>query len=135
MLLFCSMYCAFLNTGGRILFDAIIAKTQNQDEFLVDVDSRVSGMARKHLSLYKVRRKLSISVSECDTVYAVFRGGEDVLDHVVCGHTTLTTRSPEVGSTFCDGGAVEDSTVTGLLIFYYFNSIKKITLINNQAEN
>jgi len=99
-----SLYCAFLNTGGRVLFDAIISKTENEGEFLLDVDSAVAKVVKKHLSLYKVRRKIAINMLEDHNVHAVFpdvEGGDE-------GHTghRLVTRSSEPGSTFCDGGEV-----------------------------
>jgi len=99
-----SLYCAFLNTGGRVLFDAIISKTENEGEFLLDVDSAVAKTVKKHLSLYKVRRKIAINVLEDHNVHAVFpevEGGDE--EHT--GHK-LVTRSSEPGSTFCDGGEV-----------------------------
>lgn len=99
-----SLYCAFLNTGGRVLFDAIISKTENEGEFLLDVDSAVAKVVKKHLSLYKVRRKIAINVLEDHNVHAVFpevEGGDE--EHT--GHR-LVTRSSEPGSTFCDGGEV-----------------------------
>ena len=99
-----SLYCAFLNTGGRVLFDAIISKTENEGEFLLDVDSTVAKTVKKHLSLYKVRRKIAINMLEDHNVHAVFPEveGEDE-EHT--GHK-LVTRSSEPGSTFCDGGEV-----------------------------
>eukprot|EP00092_Neocalanus_flemingeri_P002812 GFUD01003009.1.p1 GENE.GFUD01003009.1~~GFUD01003009.1.p1 ORF type:complete len:356 (-),score=86.70 GFUD01003009.1:158-1225(-) len=102
-----SLYCMFLNTGGRILFDAIISKGVEPDQFLLDVDSKVSNLAKKHLSLYKVRRKILIKVEESWSVHAVFK--EDIKSVA----PDLTTQSPVIGSTFCDGGTpapgVEDT--------------------------
>ena len=51
-----SLYCAFLNTGGRVLFDAIISGTGGGEEYVLEVDRSLAGMVRKHLSMYKVRR-------------------------------------------------------------------------------
>ena len=82
-----------------MLFDAIISKTENEGEFLLDVDSAVAKVVKKHLSLYKVRRKIAINVLEDHNVHAVFLEGEE--EHT--GHR-LVTRSSEPGSTFCDGG-------------------------------
>ena len=84
-----------------MLFDAIISKTENEGEFLLDVDSAVAKVVKKHLSLYKVRRKIAINVLEDHNVHAVFLEGEE--EHT--GHR-LVTRSSEPGSTFCDGGEV-----------------------------
>ena len=96
----------FLNTGGRILFDAIISKGNHPDQYLLDIDSKISNVAKKHLSLYKVRRKIAIELSKDLTVHAVFK---DDLEAEVA-HENLTTQSHVIGSTFCDGGAgVEDT--------------------------
>ena len=57
------------------------------------------------MTLYKVRRKLTISVSEEETVHAVFRDPGGELEHSSCSHR-LATRAPQLGSTFCDGGEV-----------------------------
>jgi len=74
----------------------------------LDVDARLANLVKKHLSLYKVRRKISITVSEEETVHAVFRDDIHELNHSACTHSTqLTTRSSEIGSTFCDGGETE----------------------------
>jgi len=102
-----SLYCMFLNTGGRILFDAIISKGNQPDQYLLDIDSKISNLARKHLSLYKVRRKIAIEISKDLSVHAVFK--DDLEAEVAPEH--LTTQSPVIGSTFCDGGAgVEDTS-------------------------
>eukprot|EP00090_Calanus_glacialis_P015292 TRINITY_DN24154_c0_g1_i1.p1 TRINITY_DN24154_c0_g1~~TRINITY_DN24154_c0_g1_i1.p1 ORF type:complete len:367 (-),score=95.19 TRINITY_DN24154_c0_g1_i1:99-1130(-) len=102
-----SLYCMFLNTGGRILFDAIISKGVQPDQFLLDVDTKVSNLAKKHLSLYKVRRKILIKIEANLAVHAVFN---DDLNPVVAPDNLTTTQSPVIGSTFCDGGSgVEDT--------------------------
>jgi len=102
-----SLYCMFLNTGGRILFDAIISKGVQPDQFLLDVDSKISNLAKKHLSLYKVRRKILIKIEPDLAVHAIFK---DDLELAVVPDI-LTTQSPVIGSTFCDGGTgVEDTS-------------------------
>ena len=55
-----------------MLFDAIISKTEEEGDFLLDVDNAVSKLVKKHLSLYKVRRKIAIKVLEDFNVHAVF---------------------------------------------------------------
>jgi len=104
-----SIYCMFLNTGGRILFDAIISKGSQPDQFLLDIDLKMSNLAKKHLSLYKVRRKIGIDISDL-SVHVVFK---DDLEPVVAPDN-LTTQSPVIGSTFCDGGAGVEDTSTPL---------------------
>jgi len=96
-----SLYCMFLNTGGRILFDAIISKGSQSDQYLLDLDSKMCNLAKKHLSLYKVRRKIRIDVSKDLSVHAVFKGDQET----VSTSEHLTTQSHLIGSTFCDGGS------------------------------
>jgi len=94
-----SIYCMFLNTGGRILFDAIISKGVEPHQFLLDVDTKVSNLAKKHLSMYKVRRKILIKIEEDLAVNVVFR------PNFQSTAPDLTTQSPVIGSTFCAGGS------------------------------
>ena len=96
-----SLYCAFLNTGGRILFDAIISAA-GEERFLVEVDQGLAAMARKHLMLYRIRKKVTIKLAE-EEVHVVFREEQDGEEEV--GRSLgLMTRSEEPGATFCDGG-------------------------------
>jgi len=96
-----SLYCMFLNTGGRILFDSIICPGYQPNEFIIEVDSSLVKAVVKHLKMYKVRRKLLIESIPDSSVYAVYN--ED-LTSVNRSSDQLTTRSPEIGSTYCDGG-------------------------------
>lgn len=63
-----SIYTLFLNKLGRILYDSIIYKrsdvSDNNEEFLIECDKEVVSNLVKHLKLYRVRRKVDISVSE-----------------------------------------------------------------------
>ena len=67
-----SMFCMFLNTQGRVLFDALIYRGPDTHEYLLDVDSRVSSVARKHLSMYIVKRKVKLELSDKTRVLAAF---------------------------------------------------------------
>lgn len=100
-----SIYCAFLNTGGRILFDAILSTGFHPSEWLLDVDKQAVSLARRHLTLHKVRKKLNIQAADDLRVYAAFRPG---LIHTPTTGDLLTTQAPLVGSTFCDGGTGVD---------------------------
>lgn len=71
-----SMFCMFLNTKGRVVFDSIIyTDTTAENSFLVECDKAAENLLKKHLTMYKVRRKINI---ECPSVsvYAAF--GEQV---------------------------------------------------------
>lgn len=62
------IYALFLNKAGRILYDSIIYKIASPDKdkesFLIECDSSVASNLAKHLKLYRVRRKIDITVSE-----------------------------------------------------------------------
>jgi len=94
-----SIYCAFLNTSGRILFDSIISRGHKDDEWLLDVDSRAVSLVTRHLSMYKIRRKITIKVADDLSVYSVYISEDEKSpDH------QRSTQTPLPGSTFCDGG-------------------------------
>lgn len=59
-----NMYCMFLNTQGRILYDAIIYPHKQSGSYLVECDSGCSENLAKHLSMFKVRRKVTVGVDE-----------------------------------------------------------------------
>lgn len=61
------IYTLFLNKLGRILYDSIIYKTSDvpdKEEFLIECDKEVVSNLVRHLKLYRVRRKVDISVSD-----------------------------------------------------------------------
>jgi len=95
-----SIYCAFLNTGGRILFDTIISNGFKPNQFIIEVDSGLAKAAVKHLNMYKVRRKLKIAPMPGLSVFSLFHNGLEVNQS-----SHLTTRSSVIGATFCDGGS------------------------------
>ena len=66
-----SMYCMFLNTQGRIIFDTFIIKKADGD-YLIDCDNEAKEKLAKHLKMYKVRRKISIKVIENETVGVLY---------------------------------------------------------------
>lgn len=62
------IYALFLNKAGRVLYDTIIYKSPAQDKdkesFLIECDSTVTSNLAKHLKLYRVRRKIDVTVSD-----------------------------------------------------------------------
>lgn len=62
------IYTLFLSRGGRVLYDSIIYKTPSKDaekdEYLIECDSSVVPNLTKHLKLYRVRKKIDISISD-----------------------------------------------------------------------
>jgi len=97
-----SIYCMCLNVGGRVIFDSIISLGQDTNEFLVDVDANMSKVAVKHLSMYKVRRKILIENVDNLAVHSIFSPEASFQTE-----TKFQTRSPLIGATFCDGGMSE----------------------------
>ncbi|KAI9559684.1 hypothetical protein GHT06_013689 [Daphnia sinensis] len=59
-----SMYCMFLNTQGRILYDAIIYSPKESDSYLIECDTECLQPLVKHLSMFRVRRKITVAVEE-----------------------------------------------------------------------
>ena len=62
------IYALFLNKAGRVLYDSIIYKTSapedDRESFLIECDASVANTLAKHLKLYRVRRKIDITVSD-----------------------------------------------------------------------
>ncbi|XP_055851975.1 putative transferase CAF17 homolog, mitochondrial [Episyrphus balteatus] len=68
-----SMYTMFLNNAGRVLYDSIVYRTPEADSFIIECDRDVSNELRKHLRLFRVRRKINIDcVNEELTPWIVF---------------------------------------------------------------
>lgn len=61
-----SIYAMLLNTTGRVLYDTMIYRIspQQPDQFLVECDSSLVGSLRKHLSMFRIRKKVDIEPIE-----------------------------------------------------------------------
>ncbi|XP_059472577.1 putative transferase CAF17 homolog, mitochondrial isoform X2 [Neocloeon triangulifer] len=91
-----SMYCMFLNTKGRVIFDSIIYQ-ENQGSLLVECDTRAEVQLKKHLTVYKVRRK--IVIESCGfPVYGAFGdNAEESVQKLTKGNENLVAcRDPRV---------------------------------------
>ncbi|XP_026734370.1 putative transferase CAF17 homolog, mitochondrial [Trichoplusia ni] len=55
-----SMYAMFLNSKGRILYDTLIHKWEDENAFMIECDHSVLALLRKHLQMYKLKRKVEI---------------------------------------------------------------------------
>ncbi|XP_076657469.1 iron-sulfur cluster assembly factor IBA57, mitochondrial [Halictus rubicundus] len=55
-----NLYTVFLNIKGRVLYDAIIYKSQEDNVFYIECDSQAADPLQKHLKLYRVRKKIDI---------------------------------------------------------------------------
>lgn len=68
-----SLYCMFLNNKGRVLFDSIIYRALENNTFYIECDDHCVPQLIRHLSLYKVRRKIDIvSVNSEFSVWAIY---------------------------------------------------------------
>ena len=65
------MYCMFLNTQGRVMFDTFIIK-KTPSQYFIDCDNDKKAQLAKHLKLHKVRRKLVIEVIPDCKIGAIF---------------------------------------------------------------
>ncbi|KAH8340714.1 hypothetical protein KR059_005298 [Drosophila kikkawai] len=67
-----SIYAHFLNKGGRVLFDTIIYRTNSPDTLLVECDREAASDLRRHLRLYRVRRRIEVdSVDDEYTTWVI----------------------------------------------------------------
>lgn len=56
-----SMYTMMLNTGGRVLYEGIVYKANEENCFLIECDKEVELDLQKHLKMYKLRKKVDIT--------------------------------------------------------------------------
>ncbi|XP_068201626.1 putative transferase CAF17 homolog, mitochondrial [Palaemon carinicauda] len=66
-----SIFSMLLNTQGRILFDSLIYKKQD-NTYLLECDAKKCEQLVKHLKMYRVRRKINIDHVDGHCVWAVF---------------------------------------------------------------
>lgn len=55
-----SIYTLFLNIKGRVLYDAIVYRSEESNSYYVECDSQVAESLCKHLRLYRVKRKVNV---------------------------------------------------------------------------
>lgn len=59
----CAMFTMFLNKPGRVMYDAIIYKRQTDSKTcLIECDQAIADELRRHLMLYRVRKKIDIDI-------------------------------------------------------------------------
>lgn len=68
------MFTMFLNKTGRILYDAIIYRTTEINTFLIECDKRIDIDLRKHMLMFKIRKKIDIDiVNDAYRLWTVFK--------------------------------------------------------------
>lgn len=68
-----NLYSLFLNIKGRVMYDAIVYKSQEDSVFYVECDSQAAEPLQKHLKMYRVRRKIDIeSLEDKINVWSLF---------------------------------------------------------------
>ncbi|CAG7828546.1 unnamed protein product [Allacma fusca] len=72
-----AIYTLFLNQQGRVLYDAILYSTGTAGETLIECDTSVKSKLMKHLTIYRVRKKVAITdASELkQNLWVVFDSG------------------------------------------------------------
>lgn len=66
-------YALFLNIKGRVLFDVIVYKSQEDDVYYIECDSQSVDLLQKHLRMYRVRRKVDIDyLGDSINIWALF---------------------------------------------------------------
>lgn len=73
-----SIYSLFLNKQGRVLHDVIIYGSEDKSELFVETDNSVAQDLRKHMMIYRIRRKISIDIVDDEyKVWAAFGGDQE----------------------------------------------------------
>lgn len=66
-----ALYTMFLNASGRVLCDSLIYRIASKNEYVIECDSGIVENLRRHLNLYRIRKKIEISIPEY-LVWAAF---------------------------------------------------------------
>ncbi|KAF4523772.1 hypothetical protein B566_EDAN013600 [Ephemera danica] len=69
-----AMFCVFLNTKGRVLYDSIVYHPPREnDVFYVECDADASPALQRHLKLYRVRKKIDIEdIGNTNTIWVAY---------------------------------------------------------------
>ncbi|CAK1552280.1 unnamed protein product [Leptosia nina] len=79
-----SVYAMFLNNKGRVLFDTLIHKWDDEHSFMLECDSKIISSLEKHLKVFKLRRKVSIEdVNKNYKLWAFITPSDTVFDENV----------------------------------------------------
>lgn len=78
-----SMYCMFLNPQGRILYDTIIHSAKESGCYLIECDKECTQSLAKHLTMFRVRRKVVVTVEESLKPWVLFNQPPEDLNNQV----------------------------------------------------
>ncbi|KAJ8672975.1 hypothetical protein QAD02_004236 [Eretmocerus hayati] len=99
-----SLYSLFLNTRGRVLYDTIIYKAQ-EETFFVECDIKVLSNLVKHLKMYKLRKKVDIQTMENQmNVWTVFD------NDVISSKRNTNDKNPDLEGKIFPCGAMDDKS-------------------------
>ncbi|XP_018577271.1 putative transferase CAF17 homolog, mitochondrial isoform X1 [Anoplophora glabripennis] len=69
-----SMYTMFLNTRGRVLYDTMIYRAEENNTYYVECDKFAVEPIQRHLKMYRVKRKVEISsLGEKYAIHSLFK--------------------------------------------------------------
>jgi len=92
------IYTLFLNKLGRILYDSIIYKlpttATEEENFLIECDAGIANNLMRHLKLYRVRRKVDISLSDEHNLWCLSSSRKDI----ECSKNVLPYLDPRVSN-------------------------------------
>jgi folate-binding Fe-S cluster repair protein YgfZ len=69
------MFTVFLNVQGRIMFDSIVFR-ESDESYVLDCDASLSSLLVKHLKMYKVRRRIDITLCDNLQTWSVFKSDQ-----------------------------------------------------------
>lgn len=55
-----NLYALFLNVKGRVMYDVIIYRSQENNIYYIECDSQAADSLQRHLKMYRVRKKIDI---------------------------------------------------------------------------
>lgn len=68
-----NIYTLFLNIKGRVMYDAIVYKTEESNMYYIECDLQVVESLQRHLQMYRIRRKVDIKhIGDKINVWSMF---------------------------------------------------------------
>lgn len=68
-----NIYTLFLNIKGRVMYDAIVYKTEENNMYYIECDLQVVESLQRHLQMYRVRRKVDVKhIGDIINIWSLF---------------------------------------------------------------